>query len=70
MMTHGFESVCGVMTKAVSLIDDLENALASGDESHREEMLSRMTDLFVSGAGRYSADQVGVFDEVIGKVLQ
>ena len=32
------------MTKSISLIDDLENALASGDEAHREEMLSRMTD--------------------------
>ncbi|MGH9808441.1 MAG: DUF2336 domain-containing protein, partial [Terriglobia bacterium] len=56
------------MTKTVSLIDELENALASGNESHREEMLSRMTDLFISGASRYSADQVGVFDEIIGKL--
>ena len=50
------------MAKTVSLIVELENALASGNEAHREEMLSRMTDLFVSGANRYSADQVGVFD--------
>lgn len=56
------------MTKTVSLIDELENALASGNESHREEMLSRMTDLFISGASRYSTDQVGVFDEIIGKL--
>ncbi len=62
MMIASFRKRLWVMTKTVSLIDDLENALASGDEAHREEMLSRMTDLFVSGASRYSADQVGVFD--------
>jgi uncharacterized protein (DUF2336 family) len=56
------------MTKTASLIDDLEHALSTGNEAQREDMLSRMTDLFVAGASRYSADQVDVFGEVIGKL--
>jgi uncharacterized protein (DUF2336 family) len=56
------------MTSTTSLIEQLETALASGTEAHREEMLSRMTDLFIGGANRYSASQVVLFDEVICKL--
>jgi uncharacterized protein (DUF2336 family) len=56
------------MTTAVSLIDDLERALAGGTESHRAEMLSRITDLFFSRNSRYSAAQMELFNEVIGKL--
>jgi len=57
------------MTQTVSLIDELEHALAHGGEAHRVEMLSRITDLFFSGAGHFSAEQVGLFDEVIAKLV-
>lgn len=53
------------MTAAVSLIDDLERALAHGTEAQREDMLSRITDLFFAGKSHYSAEQKGLFDEVI-----
>jgi uncharacterized protein (DUF2336 family) len=56
------------MTTDISLIDDLERALASGSEAHRAEMLSRVTDLFFAGASHYSADQINVFDDVIAKL--
>ena len=42
------------MTKQTSLIDELESALAGGDEAQRDEMLSRITDLFLAGTNRYS----------------
>jgi uncharacterized protein (DUF2336 family) len=51
-----------------SLIEDLERALAAGSNSQRIEMLSRITDLFLADASRYSAAQVNLFDDVIGKL--
>jgi uncharacterized protein (DUF2336 family) len=56
-----------MMTQA-SLIDDLERALAVGNDAQRIEMLSRVTDLFLADASRYSVEQVGLFDEVITKL--
>jgi uncharacterized protein (DUF2336 family) len=56
------------MTNQASLIDELERALASGNDAQRNEMLLRITDLFIAGANRYSVDQIGLFDEVITKL--
>jgi uncharacterized protein (DUF2336 family) len=56
------------MTTKPSLIDELENALASGTDAHRVEMLTRITDLFLAGASRYSDVQINLFDEVITKL--
>ncbi len=56
------------MTTRSSLIDDLERALAAGTNAQRIAMLSRITDLFIADANRYSADQIDLFDEVIGKL--
>lgn len=56
------------MTTQPSLIDELERALANGNDARRIEKLMRITDLFMAGASRYSVDQIGVFDEVIAKL--
>jgi uncharacterized protein (DUF2336 family) len=56
------------MTTTISLIDDLERALANNDDAHRAEMLSRVTDLFFAGDGRYSVDQIHLFEEVIARL--
>ena len=53
-----------------SLIDDLEDILASKDISRRAEILRRVTDLFVVGSGSFSEDQVELFDDVMGKLLE
>jgi uncharacterized protein (DUF2336 family) len=58
------------MTTQASLIDELERALAVGSEAQRNEMLWRITDLFLAGANRYSVEQVGLFDEVIAKLAR
>jgi uncharacterized protein (DUF2336 family) len=47
------------------LIDELESALASGNARHRLKVLQRVTDLFVSGASRYSRPQIALFDDVL-----
>ena len=56
------------MTTQASLIDELERALAMGDDAQRNEMLARITDLFLAGATRYSVQQIGLFDEVIARL--
>ncbi len=64
-----YQAIAGGMTKTIALIDDLERALASGSSANRAEMLSRITDLFFAGASDYSAAQIGLFDEVIAKLV-
>ena len=54
--------------KTATLIDELEGALADGTNAQRITMLARVTDLFVEGADRYSAEHVNVFDEVMVKL--
>jgi uncharacterized protein (DUF2336 family) len=56
------------MTPPCSLLDELAEALAAGSNTRRIEMLSRVTDLFIGDAERYSPDQINVFDEVIAKL--
>ena len=56
------------MTTKPSLIDDLERALANGSTGQRMDMLSRITDLFLASADRYSGEQIDLFDEVIVKL--
>jgi uncharacterized protein (DUF2336 family) len=47
-----------------SVIDTLEAALSSADPVRRQAALEQVTDLFVGGAGRFSAEQVVLFDRV------
>jgi uncharacterized protein (DUF2336 family) len=56
------------MATKASLIDDLERALAGGSDPQRIEMLSRITDLFLTSAGRHSSEQINLFDEVMAKL--
>jgi uncharacterized protein (DUF2336 family) len=48
-----------------SLIDELEDAIASGSPEKRLNSLWRVIDLFMEGASRYSDEQVELFDDVI-----
>jgi uncharacterized protein (DUF2336 family) len=57
------------MTRTLPLLDELETALASGTNLRRIEMLTRITDLFVSSAARYSDDQISVFDDIIARLI-
>ncbi|HEY2137359.1 MAG TPA: DUF2336 domain-containing protein [Xanthobacteraceae bacterium] len=56
------------MANRHSLIDELENALASGTSDQRIHTLARITDLFVIGAESYSDDQIDIFDDVLLKI--
>jgi uncharacterized protein (DUF2336 family) len=48
-----------------SVIDELEDAIASKAIGRRAESLRRVTDLFVSGPARYADDQIALFDVVM-----
>src|SRR5262245_17106083 len=47
------------------LIAELETVLKTGSSQRRVEIFRRVTDLFLSGADRFAAPQVGVFDDVL-----
>ena len=55
--------------RTLPLLDELEAALASGNNTRRIEMLTRITDLFVGGAPRFSETQIGVFDDVMVRLV-
>lgn len=56
------------MTPSRSLIDEIEDALATQPAGKRDEALARITDLFVARADHYSEEHVGLFDDVIGRL--
>jgi uncharacterized protein (DUF2336 family) len=51
-----------------ALIADIEDTLASRSTAGRGETLRKVTDLFVNGAETYNAQQVALFDDVIGRL--
>jgi uncharacterized protein (DUF2336 family) len=59
----------GILMRTLALIDELEAALASGSIPRRINILSRVTDLFINGAEVYSEQQVGVFDDVMARLV-
>ena len=53
-----------------SLISELETAVQSGSKTERIDTLRRITDLFLSTQERLNAEQIDVFDEVIGHLVR
>ena len=47
------------------LIDELEEALASGRGRDCEKIIQRVADLFMAGSRRYSDQQIALFDDVL-----
>src|SRR5262245_37312605 len=58
------------MMRTLPLIDELEAALSAGGNARRIEILTRITDLFVGAAARYSDEQIGVFDDVMARLVR
>jgi uncharacterized protein (DUF2336 family) len=56
--------------RTLPLIDELEAALTSGTNARRIEMLTRITDLFIGGAARYSQEQIDLFDDVMVRLVR
>jgi hypothetical protein len=53
------------MQAFTSLVQDVEDAIASGEDARRADTLRRLTGLFVDLSPQLNDDHVGVFDEVI-----
>jgi len=51
-----------------SLIDELNEAVATGGDSERRRILERLADLFAAGSRGYSSEQIALFDEVLQKL--
>ncbi len=56
--------------RSSSLADELEAVVASGSATRRNDILSRVTDLFVYDATRYSPDQVHLFGDVMARLAR
>jgi uncharacterized protein (DUF2336 family) len=57
------------MNGTLSLLDELETTLASGSSERGIAILTSVTDLFINGAPRFSDDQIGVFDDVMARLM-
>ena len=54
-----------VMSDHSSLIQELEHAISSGTAKKRQKALTLVTDLFMAGSGRYTDQQLALFDDVL-----
>jgi uncharacterized protein (DUF2336 family) len=57
------------MQAQVSLIQELEEAVRVGSHEKRVDTLRRVTDVFLGGADRFSDEQIGVFDDVLVRLI-
>ena len=55
--------------QTLPIMDELEAALAGGTNARRIEMLTRITDLFVGDAARFTEAQTGVFDDIMVRLV-
>jgi len=55
---------------ALSLIPELEDVIQHGTRQKRVDTLERITTLFLDGAGRFGDDQVDLFDDVFGFLIE
>jgi uncharacterized protein (DUF2336 family) len=61
-----------IMSEATStaLIAELEGAVKGGSPERRLQMLRQVTDLFLSDADRLNENQIGVFDDVLVRLME
>jgi uncharacterized protein (DUF2336 family) len=58
------------MGAPVSLLPELEDVVQHGSAEKRAETLRRITTLFLDGATAFSDEHVGLFDDVIGYLIE
>lgn len=59
-----------MQSPALSLFDELDAALQSGASEKRVAILRRVTDLFLYDANRLNEEQIRVFDDVLGHLIE
>src|SRR5579859_5130772 len=58
------------MALYANLIPELETAIREGSDHKRAAMAARITDLFISTAGRFDAVQIALFDEILSRLIE
>jgi uncharacterized protein (DUF2336 family) len=53
------------VTPQLALTDEIEGVITHGSAQRRAEILLQVTDLFIAGSGRFSEDEISLFDDVI-----
>lgn len=57
------------MPAAASLIPELEEVIQHGSAERRAQTLQRITTLFLDGAEQFNEEHVGLFDEVLSRLI-
>jgi uncharacterized protein (DUF2336 family) len=57
------------MSMSHSLFAELDQAIQSGSDDRRIVTLRRLTDLLLNHAGHYDAEQIGLFDDVLLRLM-
>jgi uncharacterized protein (DUF2336 family) len=57
-------------SEALSLISDLDAALAKASDSQHLAILQRVMDLFLNGLQNFSDDHIAIFDDVIIRLIE
>ena len=57
-------------TASAALLAELDDAINDRSPARRVEILRQVTNLFLADAGRLSAVQVGVFDDVLVRLIE
>jgi uncharacterized protein (DUF2336 family) len=57
------------MISSTALFDELEHAIAQGSPDRRADMARHVGDLFVTGAVRYSDDEIALFDQILVRLV-
>jgi uncharacterized protein (DUF2336 family) len=58
------------MPETAALIQELEDAMAAGSPAMRLNTLTRITDLFLSGSGHHTDEQLALFDDVLMVLIE
>ncbi len=67
----GYAEDKAMLKQQESLISELERVIAvDKDIAHRAMMLRRVTDLFAAGSGKFAAEQIELFDDVMGRLAE
>lgn len=54
-----------ILAEDRTLLDELIEAVATGEPKQRMRILQRVTDLFAAGSRNYSSEQIALFDDVL-----
>jgi uncharacterized protein (DUF2336 family) len=58
-----------VVASSQSLLEELEAAISRRNIASRAEILRRITDLFAAGSGNFGGEQLLLFDDVMGRLV-